>query len=552
MGDEEHDALLMDLSHMTLLDEDCGDDRQDEVRGDEETDEFGGDLFLLDLSHGSLEVSESTESERKPAKRTGGTSVRRTFQTSTARVTVKAEEVDQSESRGRGRTPHARGRMSLADHCYHAVYSKDPDTRLTSLDYILTQLESVTSPALNVRMLEINVPKALLDLLLVESNVTLAHKSLAVLAKISLRCSCPQMRRFMQMVSVPQLVKLLTSDSVVGLHDQLIHLLQCIAVKGEQFREQGFSAGILSAVIEALKRKPILPVYQSCTKLLRALTAGGVLGDGHHSADIQTVVAILSALLHTDTVVGGSECVHSACAMLSELLEREDAQSFSTVFFHSDGAILRKLVQIANVSPSSSRDFQCCAIDTLSHLALGPHHFHQALIDAGLLSAIHGVIQDTADPQLVSAACRCASYITTGDCRAIQTVIDAGLFLLLINLVETAADPKVRLHASYAVLFAFRGADLNQTKYLVNEGAAHLLVDMLCVGAGEERGVSFTVLVLAALKLVLSKYHDTVDFNHVVGLIESSGGWESVRCLRDSQDGKIRKLALSLDVFWAV
>eukprot|EP01034_Spumella_vulgaris_P001873 gene1873-2449_t len=286
----------MDLSHMTLLDEDCGDDRQDEVRGDEETDEYGGDLFLLDLSHESVEVGESVKTDHKPAKRTGAssrTSVRRTARANTTGVTVKTEEVDISESRNRGR-PHTRSRMSLADHCHNAVHSTDPDTRLPSLDYILAQLETATSPALNVKLLETNVPKALMDLLLVESNVTLAHKILAVLAKICLRCSFPQMIRFMQMVSVHKVVKLLASERTVEQQEQLIHLLQCIDVKSEQFREQGLMVNILSAVLEVMERKPTLAVYQNCTKLVAIL-----------SADIQTVVAILSALLHIDIVAGG-------------------------------------------------------------------------------------------------------------------------------------------------------------------------------------------------------------------------------------------------------
>eukprot|EP01034_Spumella_vulgaris_P002146 gene2146-2796_t len=56
------------------------------------------------------------------------------------------------------------------------------------------------------------------------------------------------------------------------------------------------------------------------------------------------------------------------------------------------------------------------------------------------------------------------------------------------------------------------------------------------------------MLALAALKLMLVKYRIVSEFDRVVGLIESSGAWESVTRLRSSADDKIRMLALSLDV----
>jgi hypothetical protein len=141
------------------------------------------------------------------------------------------------------------------------------------------------------------------------------------------------------------------------------------------------------------------------------------------------------------------------------------------------------------------------------------------------------------------------SNLAAGSAEMIQAVIEANLFPLFINLMQiSSSDQNVRMYAAYALMFAFHGANLRQTMYLVNSGGIPPIVALLYGDDTAERSRALMVEALTALEMILFKFEFESDFDHVVKIIQSAGGWESVARLRSSQNADIQKLAISLDV----
>jgi importin subunit alpha-1 len=293
---------------------------------------------------------------------------------------------------------------------------------------------------------------------------------------------------------------------------------------------------------QTLKQQPCRQVSVVAAKSLRTLTTNSALKLVTHAKDIRGVVSALSQLLFSSGT--GSECLLSVCAALNNLVEEEEKETIAEVFRCPE--IPRRLVELV-AQGVVAQDIQFYAVDALGHLAAGSEQEMKTLLDMNILPAMRGAVFNKT-LHISSAACRCVSNITAGSAEMIQAVIEANLFPVFINLMQhSSADQNVRMYSAYAIMFSFHGANLRQTMYLVNSGSIPPIVNLLREGE-VEKSRELTVEALTALEMILFKFEFESDFDHVVAIVQSAGGWDSVTRLRSSLDAEIQKLAASLDV----
>jgi hypothetical protein len=281
-------------------------------------------------------------------------------------------------------------------------------------------------------------------------------------------------------------------------------------------------------------------------KALNTFTSGGVFRFPNHAVEIKSLLRIIARLLNTPH--RHTTITSYACCALANLTEEEDEQHHANNEVFALPEIPARLAEL--IRPDCKiQEVQTPAVDTLSHLATSTEEHVSQLAQLGIMTSLYEIL--AAPKQKITTSVRvlrCVSHICAGAADAIQAVQNAQLFPLLVDLVrnDNNKNYSVRLHAAYCLLFACHGADLFQTRYLVDLGLIPLLNNLLMEGGGKEQK-RLVMEALRSLEALLASFNFVTDFDHVNGLFVKAFGWERVVGLRKSKDVDISREANKLD-----
>eukprot|EP01034_Spumella_vulgaris_P042263 gene42263-52403_t len=267
----------------------------------------------------------------------------------------------------------------------------------------------------------------------------------------------------MEMSFVPRLVKLITSVSR-EVQEQAIWILDNIAQDFGLQTQLILESGALNQIVKALSNKPHKKVLTVAARLLRNLTVDDALKGSDYADEVRDLVPLLGDVLQ-NTFRLSDDVTHALCA-LTNLCERDDAQHTISEVFSCEG-LVGKLMELTLTV--SSEENQLYALNTLCYLSGGTDKQVKKLISFKFLDALTGLVQSE-KPQVATAACHALSNMCGGSAEVIQAVIESRVIPQLADLAVTSTHPDVRTYAVYALMFAFHGSNLPQTRYLVDCG----------------------------------------------------------------------------------
>eukprot|EP01034_Spumella_vulgaris_P023636 gene23636-29876_t len=361
-------------------------------------------------------------------------------------------------------------------------------------------------------------------------DTTILHKSLVILNTLIADSSPSQFAEIMSFDLVPRLVEMMGTSSGVVL-EQVVWILDNIAMDFGEFRQQELEAGVLPKVFRAIAAKHSdKRLVTNLVGLLNHLTDISVKTPTVPEAQAKKMVSVLAQVVISP--VNSDALVHACCALTNITHKVENQVIINAVFEHE--GLTSSLIQTVTTSTHSS----AAQLHALNHM--------KQLVEHGLLTALATLITGKA-AVIARTACHALSNLCAGTSDVIQKVIDADLFPLLNSLTEKSPDLEVREFAANAVMYAFHDADLLQTQYLVDNGSLLRVVAVLKARNVTAENADLICEALVCVDKVLYKLECVSDFDHVAALIDAVGGWQSVERLRMCKVEKVRELAVTLD-----
>jgi hypothetical protein len=264
---------------------------------------------------------------------------------------------------------------------------------------------------------------------------------------------------------IPSFVQLLGSPSP-EVAEQAVWALGNIAGDSPRARDMVMQAGGLDKLLNLIKP-------QAKVTLLRNITwAISNLCRGKPRPDFEPLRPAMPALAHLIQQVD-EEVVTDACWALSYVSD-DGLENVKIQAVVDQPDLVVKLVQLLM---SGSAKIQTPALRTVGNIVTGDDSQTQAMIDAGVLQAIYGLLSSN-KKALRKEAAWAISNITAGNTAQIQEIINANLFPQLISMLKND-EFDVQKEVAWAVSNACSGGRPSQIRHLVNEGAILPLVNLL-------------------------------------------------------------------------
>eukprot|EP01034_Spumella_vulgaris_P006741 gene6741-8592_t len=238
-----------------------------------------------------------------------------------------------------------------------------------------------------------------------------------------------------------------------------------------------------------------------------------------------------------------TEVVLNACCTLVSLTSEAD-QAIATEVLNCDGLAAR-LIYLSQ-TPTKS-DTQLFALNALSNITSEASEAQLAdLIKLNLLPALSCALMNS--DAVVSLACQTLSNLCARSTDLIASVIKADLIRVASNLAENSSNHEVRMYATYCMMYACYGASLVQMQSLVSSGCIDRIVAVSKTpNLKQKQPVELVCEAFKCLDTVLFKFERVSDFDYVAGLVDATGGWDSVSRLCKCKVDEVRQLALTVD-----
>lgn len=239
------------------------------------------------------------------------------------------------------------------------------------------------------------------------------------------------------------------------------------------------------------------------------------------------------------------------CHTLSNLTECDE--SFGTVICRCDGLVSFLIGLVASESATTAdHKVQAASLDILRNLASGSSDKSKLLVSLGILPHLKSLITSKYE-WIAGIACATISNLCGDESEVIQAVMDTDIVPALLQLIDNKSTlSDVALYAHYALMFMFHGSTPVQSHVLLAEdGVLQRILALLPQDAtdclDESRYDVFSEVV-RCIEAILNKSDTVADFDRVVNVVDSHGGWQRVTVLKECDINCVSNLARSMDL----
>ncbi len=409
---------------------------------------------------------------------------------------------------------------SQADTFIQMIFSTNEEVILQGTRSI-RKISSIESNPPIDKIVQSNIVPHLVKLLECE-NKDIQLEAAWVLTNIAAGTSSHS-TRLIKAGAVHAFVKMIQTSQRMENKEQASWALGNIAGDSTQCRDYVLSCGALGPLIKNLMESNNESFLRTGTWFLSNLVRG------KPSPDFDRIAASLDPLyrvLHLED----EEILGNACWAISYITDGEDDRIQAVV----ETDLVPRLVELMM---SNNQEIVTPALRAVGNIVTGTEEQTQSALDMGCLTAVHDIMKNSSDSNVLKECCWTISNITAGTDSQIQQVLESGVVPLLLHLMEEG-EFNVRKEAAWSVTNAIsRGSD-EQVEYLMNAGFLKALVGLLL-----SHDCETVIMCLEGLSRVLEigNAMSNVDVNPYTIALESNDGLDIIENLQNHSP-KIHKM----------
>ncbi len=250
-----------------------------------------------------------------------------------------------------------------------------------------------------------------------------------------------------------------------------------------------------------------------------------------HPRDFSQISGCLEPL-HRLSHFKDEEILRDVCWAISYITDGDDERIQAV----AEAGLIPRLIELMRFDNLS---IFTPALRAVGNIVTGTEEQTQAALDMGCLAAVHDIMKNSSDSNVLKECCWTISNITAGTNSQIQLVLESGIVPLLLRLMKEG-DFDVRKEVVWVVTNAISGGSNENVGYLMNGGFLKAYIDLL-----PSHDCDTVITCLDGLSRFLEIGNDVsiTGVNPHAASLELYGGLDIIEDLQNHSHKKIHEMA---------